>query len=642
MEMQLALAAVPLSVARPLMKNWNKNGLGVQVIQRFLPKNKKRKKNAYRLYMPIKPVKTKITVPEKITMALTSKGYTVDDYVLGIAVDSTGKRQMRIGKLLKDAELLKEFMNDPQRAAHKDDFTCVVSCHPYDVLAMSTGRRWDQTSCMRLDQPGKSRGGINQHIVKNDIAEGTLVAYAISPKDTNINKPHARLLIKPFVGPNGHILFRIGSKVYGTPIPGFEETLSRWLRKVNAGAVSGMYHLIDGLYNDGQGTDHIVGKFDEIEDKVNLLRSLKLNEPRLRQFLMEDKRWLGVFMENALNIYNGDEGEAAYQISTLYGENRKQITARQFGSYIDKHLEDGVLLDLVEVLAPLAWRDELVKKSNKLQSVVREMYDWSLHDDTEGDNYQFCINKAAPFDSRWLSVINDEIPARDVGLVWRGFLSGMYKFTPELAKSKFVGSVQLRQQVGMLCKMLNQSKTIHNHNVQQNSLKLAKKMPVDFYYDESIYNFLQDAGYTVLFNRYCAEDGRALLCAVDKSWPAADMSIVVDANRMILTDKHVFENMMKVNTQDFNTVLGLRLRQDAQTNGLGPSMYLRDFPWTKSLMVKIAKQNPGPYPSLLENWAKHYLESAEQHEKDLDALMDELGDLDDLEFQPAPENDGFH
>src|SRR5690606_498942 len=139
-----------LSVARPFVKDWDKKGVGVQVIRKFLPKGSR----GYRLYLPIKRNKNdRIVIPAEVSSAVKSAGYEIENYVNGIAVTKDRKRQIRIGKLLKDENALKLFSHDPQRSAHKGEYTVVISAHPYDVVGMSTGRRWDFTSCLRLATP---------------------------------------------------------------------------------------------------------------------------------------------------------------------------------------------------------------------------------------------------------------------------------------------------------------------------------------------------------------------------------------------------------------------------------------------------------------------------------------------------------
>jgi len=635
MEMMLALAAVPMSIARPLVKNWNRNGLGVQVIKRFLPKNKKQKKNTYRLYLPIKPTKQKIKIPEPILHALSSVGYSVDDYVTGIAVDSTGKRRMRIGKLLKDQQLLKEFMNDPQRAAHKDEFTCVISCHPYDVLTMSTGRRWDMTSCMRLDQPGKSRGGVNQHIVANDVAEGTLVAYAISPNDTNINKPHARLLIKPFVGPNGSILFRVETAVYGTPIPGFQATVSRWLRQVNKGAESGLYHLIEGLYDDGVGKVHAHVEWETAKDKTATLRSFVkgayAQNQALYELLLTDKRWLDYWVAHIEEIY-GSADEAAFEMSMFYGNVRgkgttgkARITAKQFAALIDKHRDTVPILDLVEVLAPLEWRPELLKASKFLQEVVEESYSFD-HFNNEPQPAAYVLNHAAYYDSRLLGLIEDKPePAKAVS-VMRGLMAGLYKLTPEWLNSTLPGAVELRERVGFLLGMLYQARDVNIRGDRELLIKLANKLKVDYYWTEDKQKFLDKLRWNRIFDRNTTMKAESMLCALDNSWPAQDPYLIVNADDFVLENQEVFKRLTDLGSTLMQSAMWTVLNSVLHRKSLSAATWRQQFPWTIKFIEAVAKGNAGERDEGQMKRAQYFVNDLKKNDDEMDEIMRQLGE----------------
>ena len=76
----------------------------------------------------------------------------------------------------------KSILND----SNKINLSVVISRNPYDIVGMSTDRRW--TSCMKLpnDDPSIYPGGAyHQHLI-HDIELGTLVAYLIEPTDKNI------------------------------------------------------------------------------------------------------------------------------------------------------------------------------------------------------------------------------------------------------------------------------------------------------------------------------------------------------------------------------------------------------------------------------------------------------------------------
>lgn len=267
MQIELATAAVHLGTALKYRRDWNKGNPAVQIIEGFNKGKGKKASQRYRLYVPIKSAPHRAKVPNDIAHALHQAGYEVSDYVAGLATQITGKRVMKIGKLLKDEGMRNRFANDPARQAHKDEYTCVISCHPYDIIGMSTGRLWDQMSCMRLgvgNKTGKSNDGTDgaySDSITHDIAKGTLVAYAVKNDDPDIKNPDGRVLLKPFQNAETkEIVYRSASKIYGNTSPGFRETIAKFLRQVNGNVSAGRYSLIKGLYADGDGYDlHHIG-----------------------------------------------------------------------------------------------------------------------------------------------------------------------------------------------------------------------------------------------------------------------------------------------------------------------------------------------------------------------------------------------
>lgn len=251
--------ALKPSEYRKYVKGWDKSKYA-DVFKKYTTDKK-----GYRIYLPFEG-KKKILTPYPILNALAKKGYTVEDYGLGIAVTDDGKRRIKIGKLLADEpELLKKFQEDPQRRGAKNQqYLVVISRHPYDIAGMSTDRGW--TSCMNL------KDGINRKYVYADVKEGTLVAYLIDADDKNINKPVCRVLIKPFFEVNKtdkpqHVLLGIEDSVYGTNVEGFTKVVQRWVDDFNdKDELDGVFALSDKLYNDSgtYNTEKYKGKAAEI------------------------------------------------------------------------------------------------------------------------------------------------------------------------------------------------------------------------------------------------------------------------------------------------------------------------------------------------------------------------------------------
>lgn len=270
--MYVSLSSVSLKTAVKYRKDWDKNNFGVKILQSFMPKRNSPTKG-YRLYLEST---VGITVPPAVKYAVKQAGYAITDYKAKKCVkigDKDQKREYAIGRILKDARAKQVFDNDPQLAnSTKGDPTkalIVISCHPYDVIAMSTGRKWDKTSCMRLDDGISNVGshGANASFVAHDVAEGTWVAYATTGDDKNIERPLCRVLIKPFRNSAGDVLWRAESRVYGQEVPGFVAKITKFLRKVNEKAASGNYVLPATLYNDSvAAVSHIQETYTEEED----------------------------------------------------------------------------------------------------------------------------------------------------------------------------------------------------------------------------------------------------------------------------------------------------------------------------------------------------------------------------------------
>jgi hypothetical protein len=224
--------ALKASQYRNLVKGWNKE----RYAEIFLNPKYKHDRNGYRVYIPIEEKfrpdnPQKSTTQVKIEQELLKNNYEIVDYIKGLARQiGVKKNPVKLGKLLmsfKRQDLLNEFNVDKSREGTKSIYMVVISRHPYDIAGMSTDRGW--TSCMNL------KNGINKRYVPLDIAAGSVVAYVTRTDDLDLKNPSGRLLIKPFVDVVGNkvIYFGIEARVYGTNVPGFAETVQKWVYEVN-------------------------------------------------------------------------------------------------------------------------------------------------------------------------------------------------------------------------------------------------------------------------------------------------------------------------------------------------------------------------------------------------------------------------
>lgn len=223
---------------------------------------------------------------------LFGKTYSIEsgkDYLDGLATDSRGQK-VGIGKLLNmTVEKLKKkgdeqslkfvqtfeynkrlFQEDEQRNAaisgkNKKRYI-VISKANYDIAGMTTGRSW--SSCMALTS------GNGQKFIHCDIKEGTLIAYLINEDDTNIQRPIARVLIKPFISTSNYkdYLYVVEANEYGTA-PGFVQAVQDMFREAQPGK-EGRYKLNRKLYADSEDEVRVRKRIEvinqEVFDKIKL------------------------------------------------------------------------------------------------------------------------------------------------------------------------------------------------------------------------------------------------------------------------------------------------------------------------------------------------------------------------------------
>ena len=187
-----------------------------------------------RIVIP-KAIENKVGKPDStVAEHLNSKGFNPDeaDYHKGVTYsygDINKKRPLKIGKILEQTKapehIKKAFMNDPYRGAAKaEHLQATVSRHPFDVAGASTDRGW--TSCIDMTdkRPYKNK-------LKDDIENGTHVAYLHHKNDPTISHPLSRISLKPFNSSEGSTILRPESITYGMSNPGFHKAVSDWSKK---------------------------------------------------------------------------------------------------------------------------------------------------------------------------------------------------------------------------------------------------------------------------------------------------------------------------------------------------------------------------------------------------------------------------
>jgi hypothetical protein len=114
---------------------------------------------------------------------------------------------------------------------------------------MSSGRGW--TSCMTLGSK-KDRAGVFSNKVHCDVEEGTIIAYLVNKKDTNIKNPIGRVLIKPYINVNdpSDIYYGVEDNTYPVNAPiVFRDNVVKMFKGLQSNKL-GSFKLNPSLYRD--------------------------------------------------------------------------------------------------------------------------------------------------------------------------------------------------------------------------------------------------------------------------------------------------------------------------------------------------------------------------------------------------------
>ena len=244
------------------IKNFITEALPLEFQKKYKPFFEKRPKevidrlnklldNQERVYIPYNSDEVSET-QKKVDDYLKTIGYDITDYKLNQAVQiENNKRTIRISKLLaKQPELLKEFTLDDIRANTRvgSEFSIVLTSNYEDVAGMSFDRCWTN-SCLNI------QSGVNKKYVKDEVKQGTVVAYLIKSDDLEITNPLGRVNIKPYVNGSSttsRVIYAPDKRIYGNiPDPKlFLKKIEEYLNDKQIVEYAGTYVKRVGLYSD--------------------------------------------------------------------------------------------------------------------------------------------------------------------------------------------------------------------------------------------------------------------------------------------------------------------------------------------------------------------------------------------------------
>lgn len=139
--------------------------------------------------------------------------------------------------------------------------------NPLDVAGMSSGKEW--TSCLHLKKDAADIDGAYSDYVPNELLHGTHVAYLHHKDDKNLERPLARIALRPFVSESGHKILHPVKRVYGKfGLSPFENQVKRWTKK-HFPLKNEVYRIPTNLYRDDD-TDRLSKTYSKYDARDHL------------------------------------------------------------------------------------------------------------------------------------------------------------------------------------------------------------------------------------------------------------------------------------------------------------------------------------------------------------------------------------
>lgn len=360
-----------------------------------------------RVYIPLETSAIHDGYDKEVVEFLEDHGYKIKDYKNGITIDQSG-REYRIGRILdkiakqemkellsklqvsnaspmkikQEIESQNKYIIDIQKIFQtsiyrtaknqKSRYTVVISSDPHDIASMSTGRDW--VSCMEL---GK---GANYQDIFCEVKDGGFVAYLIRSDDINIQKPLARISIKRFENKIGQSIAIPEETVYGNELPGFTETVKRWIDSKQGKVPLGVYKRRGGEYSDTL-EDKYITKPETANDIFRLIKfhQKKYNDTALNAaingFFSSNKKWGPKLIKIIKDLI-----ESSLVLMISYGKE----FAERYPDQVDEDFYSKI---------PKYEMNKILKKNPEMLSVYKDKVAREINDKLSIDNEDLKINK---------------------------------------------------------------------------------------------------------------------------------------------------------------------------------------------------------------------------------------------------------
>ena len=183
---------------------------------------------------------------------LNNHGIKITDYVGGKAKDKYN-REVNIGKALNKTNapehIRAAYENDPTRQQKGKQLKVVISHKPVDVAGMTSGHQsWLNQSCMNF------KTGVYRGFLPHEVTAGTHVAYLTDHEDNDLDRPVARIAIKPFRNNSGHLIFRPEARTFGDANASFAKSVNDWTETHYPAEANTTYQKDHRVYDDTEDT----------------------------------------------------------------------------------------------------------------------------------------------------------------------------------------------------------------------------------------------------------------------------------------------------------------------------------------------------------------------------------------------------